>query len=138
MKSHTPALLHDMTCEICHRAYRSRYRRKGQCHSCRRYLTQYRLSRTDYETLRATYRRDGCPICGDRTGRPVVDHQHGTNLARGMICDRCNQGLGFFRDSADVLAAAATYLIRGNWRLNHPQLVPATPADARAVRELDK
>lgn len=81
-------------------------------------MQQYGLSRTDYMALLAVYRRDGCPICGDRSQRGVVDHQHGTKIARGMICDRCNQGLGHFLDNADVLAAAARYISRGNWRLD--------------------
>lgn len=134
MPNDTPPPLQDLVCEICGRPYRSRRSRKGRCHSCRRYLRQYGLSRADYETMLGAYRRDGCAICGERTGRPVVDHQHGTNLARGMVCDRCNQGLGFFRDNADILGAAATYITRGNWRLNTPRLEPATPEDgARAL-----
>lgn len=129
MASGNPDLLQDWTCELCRRVYRSRYRRRGQCHSCRRYQQAYGLDRTAYAVLLATYRRDGCPICCEKGRRGVVDHQHGTKLARGMICDRCNQGLGHFLDNADVLANAARYITRGNWRLNHPRLEPATPAD---------
>lgn len=101
-------------------------------------MHQYGLSRPDYETMVAVYRRDGCPICGERTGRGVVDHQHGTKRARGMVCDRCNQALGFFRDSADVCARAASYLTRGDWRLAAPVLVPATPATATTDRISDE
>jgi hypothetical protein len=90
-------------------------------------MARYGLDRAQYETMTAVYRRDGCPICGDRATRGVVDHQHGTKRARGMICDRCNRGLGVFRDSADVLAAAARYVTRGDWRLGEPRLEPATP-----------
>jgi len=94
----------------------------------------YGLARTEYEQMQAIYRRDGCAICKARDGRGVVDHQHGTKRARGMVCDRCNQGLGFFRDSADICAAAARYLTRGDWRLGTPVLTPTTPADAPTVR----
>ena len=125
----------DLTCEICRRPYRSRRTRKGKCHSCRWFMSRYGLDRTQYEALSAIFRRDGCPICGTRTARGVVDHQHGTNFARGMICNRCNQGLGHFHDSADVLAAAARYIARGNWRLNNPVVEPATPADAARMHQ---
>jgi hypothetical protein len=62
-----------------------------------------------------------CPICG--TSEPkgkgwVVDHDHSCcatwntcgNCVRGIICANCNSMLGFGRDSADVLQAAANYL----------------------------
>ena len=45
-----------------------------------------------------------CAICGmsDKSNPakfPVVDHCHTNNHVRGLICSRCNSGLGFFKDS---------------------------------------
>lgn len=55
-----------------------------------------------------------CSICGQRfehTGEhPNVDHNHETQEVRGMLCRRCNTGLGMFRDSPDLLDAAMQYL----------------------------
>lgn len=42
----------------------------------------------------------------------VLDHCHETGRFRGYLCDRCNVGLGKFRDSPDLLGKAMLYLLR--------------------------
>ena len=39
-----------------------------------------------------------------------VDHCHNTGVIRGLLCERCNKGLGLFRDKTDVLRTAIQYL----------------------------
>jgi hypothetical protein len=55
-----------------------------------------------------------CAICGtdkpsDRSGWHV-DHCHNTGKVRGLLCHHCNMGLGRFRDDAELLQKAITYL----------------------------
>ena len=50
-----------------------------------------------------------CPIC-NRFGRLFRDHEHKTKRHRGLICNRCNSGLGMFLDDADLLIRASEYL----------------------------
>ena len=50
-----------------------------------------------------------CPICLCMA-KLVRDHDHKTGLHRGLICDGCNRGLGFFRDSPLFLRGAIVYL----------------------------
>ena len=50
-----------------------------------------------------------CVICGDE-GNLVVDHDHRTGRVRGALCQRCNMGLGHFRDEPELLELAAMYL----------------------------
>ena len=51
-----------------------------------------------------------CTICGDETNL-VVDHDHKTDQIRGLLCNRCNKGLGLFRDNPEFLLYARIYLL---------------------------
>lgn len=39
-----------------------------------------------------------------------VDHCHKTNKIRGLLCTRCNPGIGYFEDNIAKLEAAIKYL----------------------------
>ena len=66
-----------------------------------------------YEQL-LTEQAGVCAICdGNRSNRALgVDHDHNTGTVRGLLCDRCNKGLGFFADNPEWLERAAEFLRR--------------------------
>ena len=55
-----------------------------------------------------------CAICKSpvATRRLAVDHNHHTGAVRGLLCGRCNLGLGMFRDNPELLFSAQEYLKR--------------------------
>ena len=53
-----------------------------------------------------------CKICGsDNNDRTLhVDHCHTTLKIRGLLCSKCNSGLGMFNDNTEMLQLAINYL----------------------------
>jgi hypothetical protein len=55
----------------------------------------------------------GCAICHkplklDRD--TVIDHDHATGRIRGVLCRKCNIGIGQLRDDPTIVASALAYL----------------------------
>ena len=59
---------------------------------------------------------NSCAICGIHTSEAerglVVDHNHETHKIRGLLCTRCNVGLGYYGDDTTKLSMAIEYLIK--------------------------
>ena len=79
--------------------------------------SKYKLTLEDYDLMFEA--QDGrCGLCErveSRTKngavmRLAVDHDHATGRVRGLLCSRCNTGLGQFQDDPDLLNKAAHYL----------------------------
>lgn len=59
-----------------------------------------------------------CDICftfmdfngGSASQSPHIDHNHVTGEVRGLLCTRCNMGIGYFREDKMALAKAIEYL----------------------------
>lgn len=55
-----------------------------------------------------------CAICNktakDQEKRLSIDHCHTSGNIRGILCDVCNRGLGYFQDSIANLIKAIDYL----------------------------
>lgn len=74
---------------------------------------RYGVTPGDYWIAWARF--DGlCAICRnpERSSMLVVDHNHATGEVRGLLCSRCNTGIGLLGDSPDFLSRAAAYLHR--------------------------
>ncbi len=76
-------------------------------------LRKYGLTAEQYNAMLDS-QNSKCPICGYKFGQKKgdvhVDHNHTTGQVRGLLCDKCNRGLGYFKDNSQVLLNAAAYL----------------------------
>lgn len=61
--------------------------------------------------------RGACAICRTEQAHPSkpqnrfnVDHDHNTGIVRGLLCNRCNLGIGHFEDDLYFLQSAIEYL----------------------------
>ena len=111
------------------REYREKYRRrdpdydvKARQQSKNNYrLRMFGLTRSQY--LMMFEEQNGvCAICkraetltvGNKVGNSIrdlaVDHNHKTGKVRGLLCGRCNAGLGQFRENVKYLKGAIAYV----------------------------
>lgn len=98
---------------------------KGVCHvhymRKRKMREKFGMSTEEVAALSAS-QNGACAIClgtssriDGRSGRQhalAVDHDHATGKVRGLLCDKCNSGIGLLRDDPKILAAAIAYLDR--------------------------
>lgn len=83
------------------------------------WLRLYGLDEQQYQAL-LEVQGGACAICrqpetwiDSRTGEPrqlAVDHDHQTSKVRGLLCGKCNRGIGLFDDDDARMAQAARYL----------------------------
>ncbi len=96
------------------RAYSKKWRdanRVSRASKIREHLygKKYGISVANYEEM-SSYQKGCCAICGVTPPILCVDHDHATGSVRGLLCRKCNTGLGNFRDSPSFLMRAASYL----------------------------
>ncbi len=80
-------------------------------------LKNYGIDSEEYDGLLSS-QNGVCAICRQpemlkRRGKTAplsVDHDHTTGKIRGLLCSRCNTGLGLFRDDTKLLKAATWYI----------------------------
>ena len=75
-----------------------------------RLLREYGITADQYLALSAA-QEDRCFIC-QRKMKLCVDHDHLTKAVRGLLCRKCNSGIGLLSDDAGKLARALQYLTK--------------------------
>ena len=78
---------------------------------------QYGITLEQYDEMleEQNYR---CAICNNEDEvegrRLAIDHCHTTGVVRGLLCGKCNRGIGLFYDSRELLERAINYLNKDN------------------------
>lgn len=94
----------------------------NKCKDCQ---TNYQRNKSfgitdeDFEKM-LSHQNNKCAICQidhdtyravtQNNRRFAVDHCHSTEKIRGLLCDKCNRGIGYFKDSDHLLLRAINYL----------------------------
>jgi hypothetical protein len=108
-------------CRVCHKEYLNKWRaenpekRKQQNarrnHRVNNLRNLYGLSPEDFELMART--QNGlCAICQSLPDQLVVDHCHITGNVRGLLCNKCNRGIGQLNDDIETVRSALEYLER--------------------------
>lgn len=82
-------------------------------------LKKYGLTIDDYEAL-LKEQKGVCAFCkGDSNDKNMhVDHDHSTGKVRGILCGKCNRGLGYLGDDPQRLQAGIDYLSSSTSRIS--------------------
>jgi len=76
-----------------------------------RRLKQFGITEEEYTEMVVS--QDGkCDICGQHPSKKslCVDHDHKTGKVRGLLCDKCNTGIGNLEDNITYLKNSIKYL----------------------------
>lgn len=104
-----PGAISARRCLKCERESAVRKREKSYVHRRNRMLIKdYGMTLSGFDDLLKS-QGGVCAICRISDG-DCVDHDHLTGKVRGILCLKCNSGLGMFRDSAPILETAIGYL----------------------------
>lgn len=99
--------------ESVREAARKRYAANPEKYKLYQVSRSYGLTPEQYREMFAV-QDDRCKICKRHQSEfPkafAVDHCHRTGKIRGLLCNSCNAGLGWFRDNVVALRAAAEYV----------------------------
>jgi hypothetical protein len=97
---------------------------------------KFGITQGEYEAM-LERQGGGCAICGDpppASSSLHVDHDHGTGEIRALLCVRCNNGIGLFREQPRLLRRAATYVtVEPRLRSARDALVELAQEHARAL-----
>ena len=117
------SLMHTKVCTKCkrellfeefHKNTKTRDGLRSDCKRCKAVSdrkAKYGIHNNKYKDLYAE-QKCLCAICLIPLAkvRVCVDHDHSTGKIRGLLCEKCNTGLGLFRDHPVIVSRAVQYL----------------------------
>lgn len=106
---------HHTQCKLCRSKFKpseeSRKKNNERLRRWNRFKTSG-FTQEDYDSK--LEEQDGkCAICGTTDSGSMsfhADHDHKTGQKRGILCHKCNTGIGLLKDDVDILCSAINYL----------------------------
>jgi hypothetical protein len=91
-------------CKECSKEKSQRYHKNTY-----RYA-KYGINKEDFDKM-IIDQNNSCKICNQQLNDEIhIDHCHSTGKVRGLLCGKCNKGLGQFNDDIEILTNAIKYL----------------------------
>jgi hypothetical protein len=107
-------------CKSCRVAYNNQNDKKHQervkkSRKKTKLKANYGITLEEYNK-QLEHQQGKCAICFEPLDKAHVDHCHDTGTLRGLLCPRCNHGLGHFKDNIEALKQAVEYIkSKGVW-----------------------
>lgn len=102
------------------RAENSRLKAASRCKKCSRdseLRKKFKITAEEYNNILSS-QGSVCAICGkdeqENKRALSLDHCHSTGKIRGILCNKCNVGLGCFSDDTQKLLMAVEYLMKND------------------------
>jgi Recombination endonuclease VII len=107
----------------------------------------YKIDTEEYARILAT-QNGRCAICNEsesiikngKLRKLSIDHNHACcskrscgKCIRGILCQTCNSGLGFFQDSIELLLSAVSYLRKFQLNGSDLHILPETRIPDRTI-----
>lgn len=107
----------DRRCKRCKRELHTRWRNENRDEYKDRLRVnhlknRFGLTREQFTSIMEA-QDDKCAICRKEFASAAdtcVDHDHITEAVRGILCRKCNTGIGLFRDDINLVRSAVAYL----------------------------
>lgn len=110
-------------CKNCHNLNNKEYNERNPEKTtarrrCGQLKFKYNLSNEEYNRL-VELQNGICAICNKVPNynlrynyQLVIDHDHENSSVRSLLCHKCNQALGLFKDNIETIKSAYEYLIQ--------------------------
>ena len=96
-------------CKDCHKLNSSQLYIKSR--KWQEKKRRYGISKQEYE--RFVEKQKGlCAICLNPFDNLDVDHCHTTSKVRGLLCQKCNKGIGLLQENIVIIENAKRYLLK--------------------------
>jgi hypothetical protein len=93
-------------------------------------LRKYDLAPDEFDKMLSA-QNGRCAVCRrtiEEEKQLQIDHNHTTNKVRGLLCGKCNRGLGLFGEDLNLLSKAVEYLL--HWKELHSEAKTNPPINS--------